>query len=74
MSKSAVDWLVEQVEDFYCLLPVDMIEQAKQLERENMIKFAEDYELHSWKQSNDNRYVQPKSAEQYYNETFNNHD
>ena len=31
--QTAVDWLVEQVEDFIGLIPVDIIEQAKEMER-----------------------------------------
>ena len=31
--KTAVDWLIEQVEDFIGLIPVDIIEQAKEMER-----------------------------------------
>lgn len=32
--QTAVEWLIDQVEQFHCLLPVDMIEQAKAMERE----------------------------------------
>jgi site-specific DNA-cytosine methylase len=31
---TAVEWLIDQVEQFHCLLPVDMIEQAKAMEKE----------------------------------------
>ena len=34
--QTAVEWLVDQVEQFYCLLPVDMIEQARAMEREQI--------------------------------------
>jgi hypothetical protein len=51
---TAVEWLILQVEDFYCLLPVDMIEQAKQMEKEQM-KIA---------------YIYGLDTEQYYNETY----
>lgn len=31
--QTAVEWLISQVEDFYCLLPVDMTKQAQKIER-----------------------------------------
>jgi hypothetical protein len=31
--ETAVEWLVQQVEDFIGLIPVDIIEQAKEMER-----------------------------------------
>jgi len=40
--QTAVDWLVSQVEDFYCLLPVDMIDKAKQMEREQIAEDCKD--------------------------------
>ena len=35
--QTAVEWLIDQVEDFIGLIPVDIIEQAKQMEREQRI-------------------------------------
>lgn len=70
MNKTAVEWLIDQVEDFYCLLPVDMIEKAKEMEKEQKMKFAEEYEQYAWKISNENRCAAPKTPEQYYNETY----
>ena len=32
--QTGVEWLIDQVEDFIGLIPVDIIEQAKQMERE----------------------------------------
>lgn len=34
--QTAVEWLIDQVEQFHCLLPVDMIEQAKAMEKEQI--------------------------------------
>jgi hypothetical protein len=35
--QTAVEWLVEQVEDFIGLIPVDIIDQAKEMEKEQII-------------------------------------
>lgn len=35
--QTAVDWLIDQVEDFLGLLPIDMIEKAKELEKQQII-------------------------------------
>lgn len=43
---------------------------AKQKEREQMIGFADSYEEYAYNQSTQNRYIAPKTAEQYYNETY----
>jgi hypothetical protein len=32
--QTAVEWLVDKVEDFIGLIPIDIIEQAKQMEKE----------------------------------------
>jgi len=42
MKKTAVEWLVDKVEDHFCLLPVDLIEQAKEMEKEEMKEFYQD--------------------------------
>lgn len=67
MSQTAIDWLVNQVEDFYCLLPNDMINKAKEMEKEQIkeaYKFgAGDLEI----QYSD---VGEINSEQYYNETY----
>ena len=38
MKQTAVDWLVDKVEDHFCLLPVDLIEQAKEMEKEQIME------------------------------------
>jgi hypothetical protein len=63
--QTAVEWLISQVEDFYCLLPVDMIEQAKQMEEEQIRDawtdgcIGELYELNAY-----------FSSGKYYNATY----
>lgn len=32
--QTAVEWLINKVEEHFCLLPVDLIEQAKAMEKE----------------------------------------
>ena len=34
--QTAVEWLVDQVEDFIALIPIDIIEQAKQMEKQQI--------------------------------------
>jgi len=61
MKQTAVEWLIDQVEDFIGLIPVDIIEKAKAMEKEQIKDawIATDNEL------------QRLAAEQYYNETYN---
>jgi hypothetical protein len=65
MSKqTAVEWLVEQFEKYYVFRDLKntiVYQQAKAMEKEQMIKFANDFLFH------DNTDL---TAEQYYNETF----
>ena len=58
--QTAVEWLIDQVEDFIGLIPVDIIEKAKAMEKEQ-IKDA-------WIVT-DNE-LQRLAAEKYYNETY----
>jgi len=39
--QTAVEWLVEQVEDFIGLIPVDIIDQAKEMEKTQIINSYE---------------------------------
>jgi hypothetical protein len=63
MKQTAVEWLVDQVEDFIGLIPVDIIEQAKEMEKEQII------EAHNCGYS-EGIYQSCESGEEYYNETF----
>ena len=75
--KTAVEWLDEQLQimeskSFNNIIQIEMgrdnykeiIAQAKEMEKEKMIDFAENYEM--WESENYPR----KTFEQYYNETF----
>ena len=61
MEQTAVRWLVEEF-DLTSESPIikNVVEQAKQMEKEQMIKFTNDY-------LDDDADL---TAEQYYNETF----
>lgn len=63
MKQTAVDWLVDQVEHYHGLLPVDMIEKAKAIEKEQIIKAVYD----SMGTNFDPNFGR---AEEYYNETY----
>jgi hypothetical protein len=48
------------------MLNTDLLEKEKDV----MCEFAEKYADYSWNISNQNRYMAPMSAEEYFNETF----
>lgn len=59
---TAVEWLIDKIKDNFCLLPVDLIEQAKAMEKEQIIDSANhgaNYENSPY-----------ANAEHYYNETY----
>ena len=62
--QTAVEWLIEQVEDFIGLIPVDIIQQAKEMEKQQI----EDAFV-----AGDERGTKdiPFNAEQYYTQTYN---
>ena len=62
MKQTAVEWLVDNAEDFFGgLLAPSIIEQAKEMEKEQIVDFAEDFSMqHTYK----------GTAKQYYNKTF----
>jgi hypothetical protein len=64
MKQTAVEWLIDQVEDFIGLIPVDIIEQAKAMEKEQIKSAAKIILFNSAGQGDE-------AAEQYYNETYN---
>jgi hypothetical protein len=68
--QTAVEWLINQVEDFCFLIPVDIIEQAKEMEKQ---QHGETWD--SAIKAHDNRgHVHARSIvdfDEYYNETFN---
>jgi hypothetical protein len=63
MKQTASEWLIDQVEDYIGLIPVDIIEQAKEMEKQQIIDAFEDgYDL--------NNSLVNYNGEQYYNDTF----
>jgi hypothetical protein len=64
MKQTAVEWLIEQWPILESQIPERILEQAKEMEKEQMINFAENYEM--WESENYPR----KTFEQYYKETF----
>jgi len=65
--QTAVDWLINKVEEHFCLLPVDLIEQAKAMEKEQSIKDYKAGAVGELWELNIN-----ESAESYYNKTYAN--
>lgn len=67
--QTAVEWLMEKINhtgwgNIMIDIPKEFIEQAKAMEKEQMIKFANDY-------IDDD---EEQTAEQYYKESYNNND
>ena len=66
--QTSIEWLIDKVEDFIGLIPVDILEQAKEMHKQeiedaiNSISVECDhYDEHKWNYEN---------GEQYYQETF----
>jgi len=60
--QTAVDWLLDFFEDYYALVPVDIIEKAKAMEKQQI-------ESAYWDGGEDMPMIS-KQCEQYYNEKF----
>ena len=71
--KTAVEWLLNEWQTLETTLPNSLIEKVLEMEKQQIIK-AVDYCLASVKISNDKTMFTATTAEQYYNETFNNED
>lgn len=68
--ETAVEWLINKIEDHFCLLPVDLIDQAKAMEREQIIESIISTIVGS-NEIYDKEYPEVRQvAEQYYNETY----
>lgn len=64
MSKqTSIEWLIDQVEDFIGLIPVDIIQQAKQMHKEEI----EDAYFNGGADSKIGKY---KTRQIYYQETY----
>jgi len=60
MSKqTAVDWLVNQVEDYIGYIPFDIIEKAKAMEKEQLLDMGNQFAI-----------MGEDSPEQYFNKTY----
>jgi hypothetical protein len=69
--KTAVEWLIEQWPILESQLPQQLIQQAKAMEKEQIIDIIKlviekEYHEQTWSKCGSISYV----AEQYYNETF----
>ena len=60
--QTAVEWLIDQVEDFIGLIPVDIIDQAKEMHKQEIIDAINDFSVNHWGEF--------LSGEEYYNETY----
>jgi hypothetical protein len=61
--QTAVEWLVDQVEDFIALIPIDIIEQAKQMEKQQIEA--------AWKRGDgEHDKVADELSKKYYTETY----
>ncbi len=63
--QTAVDCLIEQLTNEGIYIPFGFYEQTKQMEKEQIIKTANDTD-------NSDFWVKYESFEQYYNETYGN--
>jgi hypothetical protein len=59
---TAVEWLIDQVEDFIGLIPVDIIDQAKEMHKQEIIDAIDDFSVNQWGEF--------LNGEEYYNETY----
>ena len=68
MKQTAVEWLVDKLEIFATEEEMNVIEQAKEMEKEQII---EAYRMGRTDQQSDKKTgTYNRMAEQYYNETF----
>ena len=68
--ETAVQWLIDQVEDYIGLIPVDIIDQAKVMEKEQIIKAAIVSHFEGVRQLAKTSKEYLEYGEQYYNETY----
>lgn len=69
MKRTAVEFLVDNLNYYYSPKWNDILNQAKEIEKQQII---DAYEYSTSQFSVDARIDYPKSAEQYYNEQFKN--
>jgi len=61
--QTAVEWLVDQVEDFIGLIPIDIIQQAKEMEKQQIMNAFDIRKV-------DIAFDKKTTSEQYYTETY----
>ena len=61
--QTAVEWLVDKVEDFIGLIPIDIIEQAKEMEKEQIMNAFDIRKI-------DIAFDKKTTSEQYYTQTY----
>ena len=61
--KTAVEWLIEYCDRENWSIPNNIIEQAKAMEKEQIISVY-------WDSYNEGKYKTDKTADEYYKETF----
>lgn len=75
MKQTAVDWLVDQIENFNCmkigLIPSDIIEEAKEMEKEQIKQaYLESSRETCLSYGEEPPHDDPKYAELYYKQTY----
>ena len=70
MKQTALDWFLNQDKPKDSTGWLNLILQAKQMEKEQMIEFAEDYIDYHCYADFDNQITYDKTATEYYNETY----
>jgi HEPN domain-containing protein len=66
MKQTAVEWLIEKLDQNFDYVADTLIEQAKAMEKEQII----DAFVECWKENMPDGYECKQSAEYYYNETY----
>lgn len=67
---TAVEWFVYKLNLEPDAWIKDLIEQAKEMDKQNTIDFATKYDEYCHKSFVNNRHLSIKSAKEFYNETF----
>jgi hypothetical protein len=60
--QTAVEWLIDKVEDHFCLLPVDLIEQAQEMEKKQKYQAQRESYDEGWLEAT--QYIFKKYKEQ----------
>jgi len=68
--QTAVEWFFEQLEFNEDVSRYEILEQAEQIHKQQMIDFATKYDEYCHNSFMQNRHQPIKSAEEFYNETF----